>query len=92
MTRKKGVDGGSPRRLACGSLVRRAQSRGEWPGVRRTFLRGLEGMEVCVGGGVREEEGGEVDERLEEAGVRFGSGPRGGGDIRDAVALVVRVD
>jgi hypothetical protein len=48
-----------------GEEVRRAQSRGEWPGVRRTFLRGLAGIEVCVGGGARPE----------DIGFRFGMGP-----------------
>lgn len=59
-----------------GELDSFAQSRGEWPGVSRTFLRGLAGMEVCVGGGAREDDA--------VAGVRFGigRGPRlGGGGI-----------
>lgn len=51
--------------MAVGEEERRAQSKGEWPGVRRTFLRGFAGMEVCVGGGARP-----VD-----VGLRFGSGP-----------------
>lgn len=51
-------------------MVRRAQSSGEWLGVRRTFLRGLVGIELWVGGGARE---GAVSE---EVGVRFGRGER----------------
>lgn len=38
--------GGRPVRFAEGEEVRRAQSRGEWLGVRRTFLRGLVGIAV----------------------------------------------
>ena len=46
---------------------RRAQSRGEWPGERRTFLeRGLGVLSV----GAR---------RVDDGGERLGSGPRGGG-------------
>lgn len=56
-----------------GEDVRRAQSSGEWPGVKRTFLRGLVGMELCVGGGAREED------MLE--GARFGRGDRMGGGV-----------
>ena len=52
-----------------GEEVRRAQSRGEWPGVRRTFLRGLRGMVECVGGGASELV-------LCEDGLRFGRGRR----------------
>jgi hypothetical protein len=65
--------------LAVGDEERRAQSRGLWPGVRRTFFRGLVGMELCVGGGAREKD--------EFVGVRFGSwmGERIGGGIRPAV-------
>jgi hypothetical protein len=60
-----------------GEEVSRAQSRGEWPGVSKTFLRGLVGMEVCVGGRASEEE-------LFD-GERFGRGERmGGGAIRPA--------
>lgn len=82
MTRRNGVEGGRPRRFACGFLVRQAQSSGECPGVKRTFLRGLEGMELCVGGVAREVGG--------AMGLRLGSGPGGGGGIKDAVAFVVR--
>lgn len=59
-----------------GEEERRAQSRGEWPGVRRTFFRGFVGMAECVGGGAREKE--------LVVGVRLGSwtGERGGGAIR----------
>jgi hypothetical protein len=62
--------------LAVGEEDMRAQSRGEWPGVRRTFFRGFVGMEVCVGGGARE--------KVLAVGVRFGSctGERERGDIR----------
>lgn len=62
-----------------GEEDRRAQSRGLWPGVKSTFLRGLVGIEVCVGGGAREKE--------VVVGVRFGSwiGERIGGDMRPAV-------
>jgi hypothetical protein len=56
--------------LAEGDDERYAQSRGLWPGVSRTLRRGLVGMELCVGGGVRDEVG----------GPRFGSGGRMGGD------------
>lgn len=55
-----------------GEDERCAQSSGEWPGVRRTFRRGFVGMELCVGGGAREEEG----------GPRLGRGERRGGGIR----------
>jgi len=61
--------------LAFGEEVRRAQSRGEWPGVRSTFSRGLVGIELCVGGRAREELDFEV-------GERFGRGERRGGDMR----------
>lgn len=62
--------------MAVGEEVRRAQSRGEWPGVSKTFLRGFAGMEVCVGGGARP-----VDVGLrfgKGACVRFGAGLAGG--------------
>jgi len=65
------VEGGRPRRFESGDEETRAQSRGEWPGVRRTFLRGFVGMAEWVGGGAREEE--EFD------GPRLGSGERVGG-------------
>jgi len=70
------VSGGNPRRFADGDEERRAQSSGLWPGVSSTFLRGLEGTEVCVGGGARE--------KVAFVGVRLGSwiGERMGGDIR----------
>ena len=57
---------------------RRAQSRGEWPGVRSTLRLGLLGMDVCVGGGARENE----EEEEEGWGRRLGSGEREGGGIR----------
>lgn len=65
--------------MAEGEEVRRAQSKGEWPGVRRTFFRGLVGIAECVGGGANENE--------DFVGVRLGSwiGERMGGDIRPAV-------
>lgn len=69
------MEGGNPRRLDVGLEARRAQSKGEWPGDKRTFLRGLVGMELWVGGGARLAE-------EEEAGVRFGRGERMGGDMR----------
>lgn len=62
---------GRPRRFAVGEEERRAQSKGEWPGVRRTFRRGFVGMDVCVGGGAREEE--------VLGGPRLGRGDRVGG-------------
>jgi hypothetical protein len=68
-----GVEGGNPRRLDVGLEERRAQSNGEWPGDRTTFLRGLVGMELWVGGGAR---------LAKEEGVRFGRGERMGGDMR----------
>lgn len=72
--------GGRPRRFALGEEARRAQSRGEWPGVRRTFLRGLEGGAECVGGSVRDEELVVV-----EGGPRLGRREeREGGAIRPA--------
>lgn len=77
------MEGGRLRKLEVGEEVRRAQSRGEWLGVRRTFLRGLEGMEVWVGGGARE------GAASEEEGLRFGRGERLG---RGPRAGVLRVD
>jgi len=50
-----------------------AQSRGEWPGARRTLRLGLEGLVVCVGGGASEEDGGARVER-EGVGPRLGRG------------------
>jgi hypothetical protein len=65
---------------------RRAQSSGEWPGVRRTLRLGLLGIEECVGGGAREKE----DEE-EGAGRRFGRGERdGGGGIREDAGTGLR--
>jgi len=64
--------------LTSGDEVKRAQSRGECPGVRSTFFRGLVGIEECVGGNVREEE---VD-----VGARFGRGERLGGAMRPGAA------
>lgn len=58
--------GGRPVRFAEGLEVNAAQSRGECPGVSSTFFRGLAGMDVCVGGGVR----------LDEGGPRLGIGAR----------------
>lgn len=63
---------GRPRRLAVGEDERRAQSRGEWPGVRSTARRGLAGGVVCVGGGASPLEGGR----------RFGRGEREFGRVR----------
>ncbi len=62
--------------MAVGEEERRAQSRGEWPGVRRTFLRGFAGTAECVGGGAREKDA--------LVGVRLGSwtGERRGGVMR----------
>lgn len=79
--------GGSPRRLAVGEEERRAQSRGEWPGVRRTLRRGLMGMEVCVGGGRREPE-----EGCEEGGPRFGTGHRVGGAMSPGLDFNCELD
>lgn len=62
-------------RLMEGEEVRCAQSRGECPGVRRTFRRGLVGMELWVGGGARVE-------GLLDGGPRFGRGERIGGGIK----------
>ena len=70
--------GGRPVRLTLGEEERCAQSSGEWPGVRRTFRRGLVGMELCVGGGARE------DEREGASGPRLGRGERMGGGINPA--------
>lgn len=73
-TRRYGVPGGRPERDAVVEH-RRAQSRGECPGVKRTFLWGLDGGAVCVGGGVSP-----IDV---EGGPRLGSGEgRGGGAIK----------
>lgn len=74
-TFRYGVEGGRPRRLEVGEEVRRAQSRGEWPGVSSTFWRGLRGGAVDDGGGKREV----------VVGVRFGRGrEREGGSSRPA--------
>ena len=75
-TFKYGVSGGKPRKFAEGDTASRAQSSGLWPGVSWTFLRGFEGMALCVGGGAREKEA--------VVGVRLGSwmGERSGGDVR----------
>ena len=64
--------------MAVGEEDTRAQSRGEWPGVKRTFFLGFVGMELCVGGGAREKEF--------AVGVRLGSctGERRGGAMRPA--------
>jgi hypothetical protein len=68
--------------LTDGELQRRAQSRGEWPGVRRTLRRGLAGMELCVGGRAREDDEAEEEE---DGGPRFGRGERGGSVSSPAV-------
>jgi hypothetical protein len=60
--------------LAVGEDVRRAQSRGEWPGVRRTLRFGFVGGAEWVGGRARDED--------EFGGPRFGRGPRDGGAMR----------
>jgi hypothetical protein len=75
-----GVEGGNPRRLDVGLEATRAQSNGEWPGDKRTFLRGLVGMELWVGGGAR---------LAKEVGVRFGRGERMGGDMRPEEGWIV---
>lgn len=80
-TRKYGVFGGSPRKFAVREEERCAQSRGLCPGVKRTFLEGLEGMEVCVGGGASPKE--------ELGGVRFGTGPREGTERPRVLKLLV---
>ena len=51
----------------------RAQSSGEWPGVRTTCRLGLAGLEECVGGGARPEE--EEDDDA-AGGPLLGVGPR----------------
>lgn len=73
------MKGGRFRRLDVGEVVRRAQSRGEWLGGRSTFLLGLRGMVVWVGGGARECEAADrVELRFGRGlGERLGSGPRG---------------
>lgn len=75
-------EGGTGIRGAEGRVLEwRAQSRGLWFGVRRTFFRGLEGMELWDGGGAR----------LVEVGERFGRGEgRGGGAIRFVVGVAFR--
>ena len=76
-----------------GLLTRCAQSRGEWPGARRTFFEGREegGREEVVGarereGGTRREEAAEGGGRRVEdglGGARFViARGRDGGDIR----------
>lgn len=84
-TFRYGVPGGRPERLAVGEEERRAQSRGLWLGVRRTFFRGLDGMALWVGGGARELV-------AEEVGERFGSGEgrADGGGMRDVVGVAFR--
>jgi hypothetical protein len=62
--------------LAVGEEVSRAQSRGEWPGVKRTLRFGFVGGAEWVGGNAREEE--------DVGGPRLGRGPRAGGAIRPA--------
>lgn len=62
------MEGGRLRRSALGPEMR-AQSSGEWPGVRITLRLGLEGLAECVGGGRSEEE-------EEGVGPRLGTGPR----------------
>lgn len=57
--------------------MRRAQSKGECPGVSKTFLRGFAGMELCEGGNARDDE-----EVLADGGERLGRGERRGGGIR----------
>lgn len=68
VTRRYGVEGSTPRRSAFGPEMR-AQSRGEWPGVRSTLRLGLLGLAECVGGGAR-------PPNDDEGGPRFGTGPR----------------
>lgn len=69
-----------------GDEVRRAQSSGEWPGVRRTFLRGFGGGAVWVGGGARPEaDEGEDEDEDGDGGPRLGRGlveGRDGGGIK----------
>lgn len=65
------MEGGRPRRSDVGDWARRAQSIGEWPGVRCTCLEGLVGIEECVGGGARVEVPGA---RLGTGRERFGEG------------------
>lgn len=79
----------APRRKVAegGLLTRCAQSRGEWPGARRTFFEGREegGREDVVG--AREREGGTRREEAAEGGGRrvedgLGGGGRDGGSMR----------
>lgn len=63
--------------MALGEEVSRAQSSGEWPGVSCTFLRGLVGIALWVGGGASENVDGE---ELLAPGPRLGRGPRGPDD------------
>jgi hypothetical protein len=74
-TRRYGVDGGSPRRLASGLLERCAQSRGECPGVNWAFSRGLVRIAVRLGGRARDE--------FDASGARIGRGEREGGGDRE---------
>lgn len=53
-----------------GDCARRAQSRGEWPGLRLTCREGFLGMDVAVGGGMRPP----GEEAAAAAGRRFGMG------------------
>ena len=66
--------------------VRCAQSRGEWPGERTTFLRGLAALPLAVGKvevpGLREEEG-----RTELGRAGFEGRPRGLGLRREVERL-----
>lgn len=62
-----------------------AQSRGEWPGFRRTFWRGLGGIRSCDGGVRRDEEEEVVGSAREDDGedarrIERGDGPVG---VRD---------
>lgn len=65
------MEGGRPRKSEVGDWARRAQSIGEWPGVRFTCLEGLVGMQEWVGGGARVEVPGA---RLGTGRERFGRG------------------
>jgi hypothetical protein len=60
--------------LISGLLERCAQSKGECPGVNRTFCRSFVGIAVRLGGGARDE--------FDITGGRFGRADRGGGEAR----------
>jgi len=84
VTRRYGADGppGRFRRSAL-EVESRAQSRGEWPGVRTTCREGLAGLVLWDGGGARVEEPGcrgwRREGRGDGRGLEVGRGARVGG-------------